>query len=248
LHARYSAPRAIDYLVVEEKLGEGILFEYIDGVIPESVDDHLKGKILKILHRLHCDSDLAARLPPTKIICREAYLHLYHDRFIGDLDCIRKVYTACISQDRFVWMEKEVARLEALVKNNPAFDLPAASPSHRDPWLNNFLVSRDGAVSVLDWDGLQLSDPMLDIAMAFGPSIKKIQALNIDELPQEYYPFDSAMRSRLELYKQAALLDWIIDPLADYFECAEAGERVSEVRAEKMRIHTAALNEYIKGG
>lgn len=54
----------------------------------------------------------------------------------------------------------------------------------------------------------------------------------------------SGQRARLPLLGQATLLDWVIDPLYDWIDADASPAHAGEVRAEKQRVHQAALGLY----
>jgi aminoglycoside phosphotransferase (APT) family kinase protein len=133
--------------------------------------------------------------------------------------------------------------MDAAVAAEPAFGEAADAPTHGDLWLNNLLVTSEGEWFLLDWDGLALGDPALDWGMLFGPSRTDLRTAADRALPPAITA-DPAVRERLALYARASLLDWIIDPLADWIDAGESPEHIVEVRAEKERIHRAALAAY----
>jgi hypothetical protein len=49
---------------------------------------------------------------------------------------------------------------------------------------------------------------------------------------------------RLETYARATLLDWVIDPLADWVDADMAGAEAPRFRAEKERVHLEAKALY----
>jgi hypothetical protein len=104
-------------------------------------------------------------------------------------------------------------------------------------------VTPRGEWYVLDWDDLQLGDPALDWCMLFGPAPADLRTVMERTLPPSI-TIGAGVHARLRLYARASLLDWIIDPLADWIDAPESPEHLEEVRAEKERIHRAALEAY----
>ena len=51
-------------------------------------------------------------------------------------------------------------------------------------------------------------------------------------------------RERLDLYTRAILLDWVIDPLADYLDADQAPQHARRVRAQERQEHLGALARY----
>ena len=115
-------------------------------------------------------------------------------------------------------------------------------PVHCDPWLNNLLwVSREEWYLV-DWDDLRIGDPAADLAALCGPTADDLRPLKLD--PGSLPGLSEAERERLPLLGRATLLDWVIDPVADWVEADAAPELAPMVREEKERVHRAALREY----
>jgi aminoglycoside phosphotransferase (APT) family kinase protein len=133
--------------------------------------------------------------------------------------------------------------LDAAVAAAPAFGEAADAPTHGDLWIENLLVTPGGEWFLLDWDGLALGDPALDWGMLFGPTRTDPRTAADRALPSRITS-DPAVRERLAIYARASLLDWTLDPLSDWIGAGEAPEHVAEVRAEKERIHRAALEAY----
>jgi aminoglycoside phosphotransferase (APT) family kinase protein len=141
-------------------------------------------------------------------------------------------------------MREEVESMAERVAAAEPFAAPAAVASHRDLWLDNLLVTPDGALFVLDWDGLALGDPMMDLAMLLGPSRSNVRSALEKDLPS--LPFSAAERERFRAYARASLLDWIIDPLSDWVEAAHEPEHGAAIRAANRRVHEEALAVYRK--
>ena len=242
---RYHAPEAVAWVGVPGTEYAGVLTRWIDGAPPESLDEALAGEVVRAMSRLHGDRELAARLPtPARpASCADVYRRSYGRRFAEDLDFQHGQQPPFVSPATEGWMRAEAEALAAAVDAAPAFAKAADSPTHGDLWLNNLLVAPGGAWHVLDWDDLALGDPALDWCMLFGPARGDLRTAAERALPPAVTA-DAAVRERLALYARASLLDWIIDPLSDWIGATEAPEHVVEVRAEKERIHTAALAAY----
>jgi aminoglycoside phosphotransferase (APT) family kinase protein len=104
------------------------------------------------------------------------------------------------------------------------------------------MVTADGTLKVLDWDELGLGDPMMDWAMLFGPDRRRVQP--VDEAELTDLGFDARQHERLGIYARASLLDWIIDPLADWIEAATEPRHGAAVRDNNRRVHDSALALY----
>lgn len=242
---RYHAPRALAWIDVPGTEYAGILSPWIDGAAPVSLDDRLAAEVVRTMDRLHGDGELAAHLPAPAVArtCADVYRDSYHARFVPDLEFVTAQRPPFVSPDLVEWMRGEALALEAAVAAEPAFAEPADAPAHGDLWLNNLLVTPRGEWYVLDWDDLALGDPALDWCMLFGPAPGDLRAATERALPPSVTA-DANARRRLHLYARASLLDWIIDPLADWIDAPESPEHLEEVRAEKERIHRAALESY----
>lgn len=242
---RYHAPDAVAWIDVPGTGYAGVLSRWIDGAPPESLDERLAAEIVPVIERMHGDRELAARLPSPAVplTCADVYLRTYDERFFADLEYLDAERPPFVSPETAGWMRAEAMALRAAVREAPAFAEAADAPTHGDLWLNNLLVTPAGGWHVLDWDDLALGDPALDWCMLFGPARGDPRTATDRALPPSIAA-GAAARERLALYARASLLDWIIDPLADWIAATEAPEHVAEVRAEKERIHRAALDAY----
>ena len=196
-----------------------------------------------MVRQLHADLEVAARLPGPIRSCAQAYLHSYHDRFTEDLEFVAADPPPFVSPDRLEWLRCQVDILEAQVRQSAAFGGPADRPVHGDLWLNNTLVDRDGRWYLLDWDGLGLSDPVIDWTMLFGPSRDHPRAAT-QEIVLLHAALDADERQRLAVYAQASQLDWVLDPLADWVQGGQEPEHGARVRAANEGIHRQALEAY----
>jgi streptomycin 6-kinase len=242
---RYHAPGAVARVDVPGTDYAGVLSRWIDGAPPEELDERLAAEIVRTMARLHGDRELAAHLPApaTPATCADVYRGTYHARFIADLEFVTAERPPFVPPERVEWMRGEALALEAAVAAAPAFAEPADAPTHGDLWLNNLLVTARGEWYVLDWDDLAPGDPALDWCMLFGPSRGDLRTVADRALPPAVTA-DAGVGERLRLYARASLLDWIIDPLADWIDATESPEHLDEVRAEKERIHREALGAY----
>lgn len=242
---RYHAPEAVAWIDVPGTGYAGVLTRWIDGAAPESLGEPLAEEVVRTIDRLHRDRELAARLPaPARpASCADVYRRTYERRAREDLEFQHGQQPPFVPPATEAWMRAEVEALAAAVDAAPTFAEAADAPTHGDLWLNNLLVTPAGAWHVLDWDDLALGDPALDWCMLFGPARGDLRTATDRALPPAVTA-DAGVRARLALYARASLLDWIIDPLSDWIGATEAPEHVDEVRAEKERIHTAALAAY----
>ncbi|HEX9871356.1 MAG TPA: phosphotransferase, partial [Candidatus Tectomicrobia bacterium] len=116
-------------------------------------------------------------------------------------------------------------------------------PVHGDLWLNNTLVDSAGRWYLLDWDGLSLGDPVADWAMLFGPSRERPQPAT-EGVVLSHTILSPAERQRLSVYARASLLDWVIDPLADWVQAGSEPEHGAQVRMANERTHDGAWQLY----
>ena len=246
LEQRYHAPRMLGWIDVPEAGAAGPVFEWVEGTVPDPLSRERLAQILPVVRRLHDDPELAARLAadekdaPRR--CADVYLQTYNDRFLADLAFIAEHRPPFITLERLAWMRVEAERLRDAVEGRcaAAFDAPADRPTHGDLWCNNFLVTAPGEWLLLDWDGLALGDPALDLAMLLGPAPARIRPAD----PGDAGRIPPPMRERLALYARASLLDWIIDPLSDWIDAERLPDIRDRVRAEKERVHREAVREY----
>lgn len=241
---RYGAPRMVGWLRVLGTALEGPLFEHVDGRVPDARTPALLGSVAGLLSRLHGDAELAARLandgaPPR---CRDTFTGTFIRRFRADLEEVRSHPLPFVPAATVEWIEREVDTLEREAATRPEFAEPADAPIHADLWLGNLLEGAHGRVWVLDWDGLTLGDPALDWATLLGPTRADVSLSGHAALPAQ--ALAPGVAERLPLYARATLLDAVLDPLADWIEADAAPEHAAEVRAEKERIHRAALTVY----
>ena len=247
LTSRYHAPRILDWVEIPRTPFAGLLSEYIPG---KPVDFQARPEVLEavlaLLPRLHNDADLAQALRgmgDTETSCADYFLAVYIDRFDEDLLGIINELPPFVPLDLYDWMMSETRELEGLVRDLPAFQHPAAAPTHGDLWASNILVTQTGDWTIIDWDDLTLGDPALDYSILLGP-LWRSGTLTAEQAANRLPPGDPALRERFLLCLRALLLDQVIDPLADWVEGQFAPEHLEEVRAGKEKDHQAALTQY----
>ena len=236
LSAYYHAPRILDRIELAGS-HEGLLFEWIDGETPARLTGALSTEMFATLERLHSDEWLAGRLAAAGS-CADAYGHSLHDRFVEDLAHVARHRPPFVNEASLAWLTAQAAELQRIVATSPAFQAPANSPVHGDLWLENVLVTATGDWYLLDWDDLRLGDPAGDLATLLGPTRTVI---DLAPLPAAAAArLDTAALARFEVYRRAVVLDWIIDPLADWIEAAGVPAHTEAVRTEKRAAHEAA--------
>jgi aminoglycoside phosphotransferase (APT) family kinase protein len=242
LSDRYAAPRMAGWLRIPDSPLEGPVFEHIDGATPQGRTAGLIESIAPLLTALHADADLAARIatgPPRP--CRDTFARTCLRRFREDLELVRAGCPPFVSAPLLAGMEREIDALDRASATHPAFAEVAATPAHADLWLNNLLVDGE-RLWVLDWDDLSIGDPALDWATVLGPTRADLTPADVDAIPADART--DGVAARLPLYARASLFDWLLDPLADWIAADEAPGHAATVRAEKERLHHAALALY----
>ena len=237
---RHRAPPILGWIDVG--MAAGLVFPLLEGVVP-APSAEVTRVVLDQLQGLWGDEALAEKLgegaAPTAADC---YRGTYHDRFCADLDAIEGDPPPFVSGADLCWMRDEAARLERQVRDSPAFAETMSTPIHGDLWLNNVLWQDGRSWWLLDWDDLRPGDPALDVATLTGPTAEDLRPLK--HLDQAEAVLKGPARARLELLGRASLLDWVIDPLADWIEAAAAPVDLGAVRAGKERVHRGALALY----
>jgi hypothetical protein len=246
LTQHYRAPRIHDWLELEGTPCAGILCDWLEGSAPEILTAPLLDLVNPLLVDLHADRHLAralTRADRTSRTCADTYLETYHDRFVEDLELVGASPPPFVPAERLRWIEQEVALIGERVRNTPEFEEPASAPIHGDFWLNNLLVDGNGRIFVLDWDEMSLGDPVLDWTMLLGPS-------RPDPLPAtaraelKTVQFTPAERARLDVYARASLLDWILDPLADWVAARDEPQQFHAIQPANERVHKLAVANY----
>ncbi len=245
LAARYHAPPIVDWVALPGLEWEGPLFPHIDGAVPEVRSPELLAAIAPVIEQLHGDGELAARIAADEAPrpCRDTFLDTYADRFREDLAYVAAHRPAFVSPEALAYFRGEAEALEAEVHAHPAFAEAATMPIHGDLWLDNLIRGSDGRWWVLDWDEMAIGDPAMDWAMLLGPTARDLAPLSVDALPPATAA-DAGLRERFQVYTRAALLDWALDPLADWIDAETVPQHAATVRAVKERQHHAALALY----
>lgn len=244
LEAHYRAPAVLGWVELPDLPFAGLVFAHVDGHTADlsGADAALVPALRSLLDALHQDQSLARALGiPPALRCRDTFVGTFIRRFEEDLQLIRNDRPSFVDADTLAWMHDEVRHLQAAVDASPAFDSPATVPIHGDLWQNNVLVTSEGDWYVLDWDGLTIGDPALDLAIlawSLGPD-------RAADWPSPVPPATSSeVAARLPLYLRACRLDEVIDSLADYLEADAAPEHTARIRVEKQVVHVQALQRY----
>ncbi|MGH7636209.1 MAG: phosphotransferase, partial [Gemmatimonadaceae bacterium] len=189
------------------------------------------------------DQGLTEALQPRHIItAHSAYLHSFHERFTEDLRGIRESRPPFVEPGLLRWLEDEVGVLSQLIESCAAFGEALTKPVHGDLWLNNILWESRSTWHLVDWDDLRIGDPAADLAALIGPTADDPRPLKM--LGQAEGGLTSAERERLPYLGRATLLDWVIDPVADWIEARVSPPHERDIRAAKEGIHKRALSCY----
>ena len=244
LSGRFAAPVMRGWIEVPGTSLSGPVFDWIDGASPECLSQAVRFAATDLVAELHSDHELARQLAgmgDAVVSCATAYQSTFHERFVEDLQGIRAAPPPFLTSALLDWMGAEAAALLRRIAESRAFEEPANAPSHGDLWLNNLVLSPSGALHIIDWDDLALGDPMMDWAMLLGPAPTRVRLADVSYLPDR--SFSSLARERFGFHVRASLLDWVIDPLADWVEAAGSEYR-DLARASKRRVHEEALALY----
>jgi len=223
----------------------GPVFEWVAGDRPAAVDGRVRDTLIEALQRLHADRELRAALSARgdqPASCARAYADTYHDRFVEDMQLVRREPPPFLDAGFIAWVDGEIAALAETVASSDAFEAPADAACHRDLWLDNLMVTEAGALFILDWDEMGLGDPMMDWAMLFGPSRVRVRPATAADLPD--LGWSPVELERFAVYARASLLDWVIDPLADWIEAANEPLHGAAVRDNNRRVHELARALY----
>lgn len=146
-----------------------------------------------------------------------------------------------VAPDVLAWMRREIRSVRGLIEQEAAFEGVRAVPIHGDVWSDNILIEPSGGSLLIDWDGLAIGDPVLDCATLLWPLLPDggDAAAWLGSRAR-----DAGLLARLEVCRRAALLEEVIDPLADWVEAKQMPAHGARVRPEKLRVHTNAIAEY----
>ncbi len=245
LTARYHAPPVIDWVSIGDTGHRGLLFPHLEGATPTGWTRWLRQAIAPVLQSLHADRDLRDRARPGQEAgsCAAGYLDDFHRRFIGDLAFVSADPPAFVTAATLAWMREEADRLANVVARSPAFARPAGALIHGDLWPNNVLVAPNDTWYLLDWDDLRLGDPILDLAKLLDSGMADGEPASTEEVATLVGTEPDGL-DRLAIYARAILLDWVIDPLADYLDADRVPRQASRVRTQKRQAHLAAASAY----
>jgi len=92
---------------------------------------------------------------------------------------------------------------------------------------------------IIDWDDLKIGDPAHDLSLLSFTALS-----NPVVTPSWIDSTDAALAERFPLYAQAALLTFVIDPLADWITAEEYPEVRDAARQHRQDLHSWAMQRY----
>lgn len=253
LSEHYTAPRLIQEIDCEVVPGYsyGLVFEYIDEATPlvnAANPEALLPGLLEITARLHRDFHFRAMLPEAQSrTYAEAFEEEYINRITEDLEGIREsraLLREFVSDESIAWFGDEIVRLRDIIRQTPAFQLPARDVVHNDLNGNNVLTYGRDSFRIIDWDDLSgQGDAAMDYSVLLWP-FKDHRSWPIWR-EQIVAGTGAATVERIELYFRAKLLDDVIDVLADYVEAEQVPEHREEAQSKARTIHLQAYPQYL---
>jgi hypothetical protein len=220
----------------------GIVLERLPGVSPPPpTPHHTLREIVSTLNALHKDRELAALIGGASCPARDAILQYHIPMCDDDLDSIEPALPLpFVDRAMGTWMRAETASLRSKALQSAAFDELVTSPIHGDLWFGNVLVQGD-AWWIIDWDDLKIGDPVHDLSLILFPSLGSAHSAEAWLGAR-----DAAFMERFDLYTRAALLTFVIDPLADWIEAESFPEVRDAARAHREQLHRWALERYVE--
>jgi Ser/Thr protein kinase RdoA (MazF antagonist) len=238
LAAHYRAPRCFGPLELAGRFGA--VFESLPGSTPDrNISAPVLDEIFSLFGQMHRDRALAEILGSTSRPARDTLLAYHLPICEEDL---REIEPAAplpfVSRADVQWMWAEAHAVREQATRSAAFDESVSAPIHGDLWFGNILV--DGARWwVIDWDDLKIGDPAHDFSLILvselgnsGPIAKRLSGQS------------AAFMERFDLYTRAALLTFVIDPLADWIEAEQFPEVRDAARRHREDLHRWAITSY----
>jgi len=235
LASRYHAPPILAWIDLGDLVGIAM-----PSITARPATEPLLADLVAVANGLHADRELAAALPDRPPTLRQAFVDLWIERFVSDLEALEsdKKVPPFVSAETFDWMRAETSRLAAMASSG-AFDAPTVSPVHGDLHFGNVLVEPDGRWWLIDWDGLHRGDPAADLAILLTPLIDRHGS--VDHL---LGPRDATFMERFALCARAVILDGAIDSLTDWADADAVPGARDAVRTEKRAMHERSLRLY----
>jgi Ser/Thr protein kinase RdoA (MazF antagonist) len=234
----YRAPRLLAQ--VETGGRYGAIFERLPGEPPvDRITSPVLDGVVAMMDRLHQDRGLATligqRASPARNTLFEYHLHMC-ERDLEDIEPALPL--PFVDNAALAWMHAETDALREHALRSAAFDEEVDNPIHGDLWYGNVLVDGD-RWWIIDWDDLKIGDPAHDLSL--------ISFTELDGAAQSCPWLDSrdrAFMERFSLYLRAALLTFVIDPLADWVEAEAFPDVRDAARTHRENLHRWALARY----
>jgi hypothetical protein len=232
LTERYRAPRLFNQIELGGRYGA--VFERLTGETPaQSVPSRTLDEIVLMLSGLHQDRELAELLGGGSVLARDTFLGYHIAMCEDDLDEVEDhLPLPCVDKTTAQWMRAETQALREAALHSAAFNEQVSSPIHGDLWFGNVLLGGN-SWWIIDWDDLKIGDPAHDLSLILFTALDDIAAFRWLE------GRDAAFIERFRIYARAALLTFVVDPLADWV----AAESYPEVR-DDARPHRESLHRY----
>jgi thiamine kinase-like enzyme len=128
------------------------------------------------------------------------------------------------------------------MRNSASFKVPARWPTHGDLYEGNTLVSKTGGWYVLDWDGLALGDPVADYIKVLWSVHHRAPAFDWKSLGVDVT--DDGFDARIGFYVREALLDDLVDGLAEHVAINPLDPVLASIRNEKYEAFEGGLRLY----
>lgn len=239
LSAMYHAPRLLAPIEIAGRYGA--VFERLPGATAaRSTPARVLDEIVLMLNRMHRDPELAELVGGGSRPARDTILQYHIQMCEDDLDEIeRAVPLPFFGKEGAAWMRTETDALRERIMESGAFDVEVSSAIHGDLWYGNVLVDHDGWW-IIDWDDLKIGDPAHDMSLILFTTATSAA----DAASRRFDERAAGFAERFQLYARAALLTFVIDPVADWIEAASFPTVRDEVRADRENVHRWALARY----
>ena len=135
-------------------------------------------------------------------------------------------------------MRAETDFLRRVALESAAFDEPVSSAIHGDLWFGNVLIDND-RWWIIDWDDLKIGDPAHDMSLILFTALDNSRSAS-----RWLSDRDAAFAERFQLYARAALLTFVIDPIADWIFAESFPDVRDASRAHREALHRWALARY----
>jgi Ser/Thr protein kinase RdoA (MazF antagonist) len=220
----------------------GAIFERLPGENPSPVVPvPYLDEIVSTLNMLHRDFELAALLGSKSRPARDTFLDYHMEMCQSDLEEIEPAVPLPFVDKRVVaWMQAETDALLRTAIESAAFDETVSNAIHGDLWFGNVLIDND-RWWIIDWDDLKIGDPAHDLSLILFTTLDDPQSAS-----RWISGRTAAFAERFHLYARAALLTFVIDPIADWISAESFPEVRDAARVHREVLHHWALERYRK--